>query len=82
MHRNDLYDSGSQVKCKNALGQSDCRIFELYYLKNYLRYKVNLFHAGTYLLRLQVDDVILGGCGQACPRRPLKALRSQKLKKV
>ena len=36
MHHNDLYDSieslgkyGSQVKCKNVLGQSDCRIFEI-----------------------------------------------------
>ena len=27
--------SGSQAKCKNVLNQSDCRIFELQYLKNY-----------------------------------------------
>ena len=48
--------SGSCVKCKNALGQSDCRIFKLQYLNNYLRYKVNFAHAGTYLLKLQIDD--------------------------
>ena len=38
-------------------------------------------HAGTYLLTLQIDDVILDGCGQACPGMPketIKILRSQK----
>ena len=55
--------SGSQVKCKNVLGQSDCRIFKL--LKNYWRNKVYFLHAGTYLLKLQIDDLILGGRGQA-----------------
>ena len=39
--------SGSRVKCKNALGQSD-----------------------TYLLMLQIDDVILHEWGQACPGMP------------
>ena len=53
-----LEKSGSQVKCKNALGQSDCRIFKLQYLKNYWRYKVYFLHAGTYVLKLQIDDVI------------------------
>ena len=60
--------SDSQVKCKNALCQSDCRIFKLYYLKDYRRHKVNLLHAGTYLLKLQINNVILGGRGQACPK--------------
>ena len=62
--------SGSQVKFKNALGQSDCRILisqKLWYLKNYWSYKIDFLHAGTYLLKLQNDDVILNEWGQACP---------------
>ena len=41
-------------------------------------------HAGTYLLKLQIDNMIVGGCGQACPDMPketVKTLRSQKQKK-
>ena len=74
--------SGSQVKCKSALGQSDCKIFKLYYLKNYWSYKVEFSHAGTYLLKLQIGDVILHEWGQACSQKILKLLRSQKLKEV
>ena len=48
------------VKCKDALGQLDCRIFKLSYLKNCWCYEVDFLHAGTYLLKLQIDDVILG----------------------
>ena len=66
--------SGSRVKCKNARGQSDCRIFKLYYLKIYWSYKVDFLRAGTYLLKLQIDDVTLGGCGQACPGIPKEAI--------
>ena len=49
-----------QVKCKDALGQLDCRIFKLSYLKSCWCYEVDFLHAGTYLLKLQIDDVILG----------------------
>ena len=42
----------------------------LNYLKNYWRYKVDFLHAGSYLLKLQIDDVILGGHGQAYPGMP------------
>ena len=28
-HNDDLYESGYQVKCKNVLCQSDCRIYKL-----------------------------------------------------
>ena len=42
-----LEKSVSWVKCKNALGQSDCRIFKLWYLKDQRRYKVDFWHAGT-----------------------------------
>ena len=35
--------SGSRVKCKNALGQSDFRILKLQNLKNYWMYKVDFF---------------------------------------
>ena len=41
-------------------------------MKNYWRNKVDFLDAGTYLLKLQIDNVILGGRGQACPKRLLK----------
>ena len=47
--------------------------------------KLIFLHTGTYLLKLQIDDVILGGDGQPCPGMPkeaIKTLRSQKLKKL
>ena len=65
----------SQVKCKNGLDQSDSRIFKLYYLKNYWSYKVDFLYAGTYLLRLQIDDVILGEHVQACQSIPNEAIK-------
>ena len=34
--------------------------------------KVDFLHAGTYPLKLQIDDVVLGGCGQACSKRLLR----------
>ena len=37
---------------------------------------IKLLHAGIYLLKLQIDDVILGGCGQACPGMPKEAIRT------
>ena len=40
-------------------------------------------YAGTYILKLQIVDVILGGCGQvylSMPKGAIKTLRSQKLK--
>ena len=46
---------------------------------------IDFLHAGTYLLKLQVDHVILGGRGQAClgiPKGAIKTLRSQKIKEV
>ena len=33
----------------------------LEYLKNYWSYKGGFLHAGTYMLKLQIDDMILGG---------------------
>ena len=42
-----LEKSVSWVKCKNALGQSDCRIFRLWYLKDQRSYKADFWHAGT-----------------------------------
>ena len=42
-------------------------------------------HAGTYVSKLQIDDVILGGHGQACPGMPKEAIktsRPQKLKEA
>ena len=37
---------------------------------------IKLLHAGIYLLKLQIDDMILGGCGQACPGMPKEAIRT------
>ena len=40
---------------------------------------------GLCILKPQIDDVISGGYGQACPGMPkeaIKTLRSQKLKEV
>ena len=36
-----------------------------FYLKNKWRYKVDLVHATSYLLKLQIDHVILDGHSQA-----------------
>ena len=36
-----------------------------FYLKSKCRYKVDLVHATSYLLKLQIDRVILDGHGQA-----------------
>ena len=66
--------SGSLVKYKNALGQS-----------NNWRYNTDFLHAVIHLLKLQIADVILGGCGQACPDIPNEAFKisvSQKLMEV
>ena len=76
---------GSRVKCRNNLSHSDCRIFKLEHVLNYWRYKVDFLNVGTYLLKLQIDDVVLHEWGQVCPGMPKEAvenLRSQKLKDV
>ena len=64
--------SDSPVKCKNALGQSNYRIFKLQYLKNYWSYNVDFLHAGLYLLMLQIE------WGQACPKTLLKTFNISK----
>ena len=61
--------SDSWVKC-----QSECRIFKLWYMKNYWSYEVDFLHAGTYLLKLQIDYVISYEWYQAYPKR-LKKLK-------
>ena len=40
-----------------------------------MSYKIDFLHAGTYLLKLRIDDVILYGPVQACPKRLLKLSR-------
>ena len=40
-------------------------------------------HASTYLLKIQIEDMILGECDQSCPgmlKEAIKTLRSQELK--
>ena len=61
--------------CKNVLSQSDCRTSQKY-LKNNWRYKVGILHAGTYPLKLQIDDVVLSGCGQVCPGMLKEAIKT------
>ena len=44
-----------------------------------------ILHAGTYILKFQIDDVILGGHAQVCPsmhKEAIKNLRSQKLEEM
>ena len=67
-----LGKSSSRLKCKNAFGQSDCRVFKLY-LKNYWSYKVDFVHAASYL-----DHVSLGGCGPGMPKEAFETYISQK----
>ena len=33
-----------------------------------IKYKVDFLHAGTYLVKVQIDDVILHEWDQACPK--------------
>ena len=44
--------------------------------QNYRRYKVDFLHAGTNLLKLQIDEVILYEWGQAYPGMPKEAFNS------
>ena len=42
-------------------------------------------HAASYLLKIEIDFVSLGGCGQACPgttKEAFKTLIYQKLSEV
>ena len=69
----------SQVKCKNTVGQSYSSIFKLSYLKNYWSCKVDFLPESTHLLKLSIDDVILGGhvqVGSGMPKEAIKTLRS------
>ena len=36
----------------------------------------NFLHAGTYLLKLKIDDVILYGRVKACPCMPKEAIKT------
>ena len=35
-------------------------------IAGFLSFKVDFLHVGTYFSKLQIDDMALGGCGQAC----------------
>ena len=39
-------------------------------------YKADFLHAGTYLLKLQIDDEVLSGRGQACPSMSKEAIKT------
>ena len=46
-----------------------------------IKYKVDFLHAGTYLLKLQINDVILYEWGQACPGMPKEAIKTLRFQK-
>ena len=48
-------------------------------LNNYWSYEVDFLHAGTYLLKLQIDYVILGRHSQACPGMPKEDFKTFKI---
>ena len=52
------YCFGSQLICKNFLGQSDYRIFKLEFLGKYTRHSI-FVHLEVHSLRLETDHVIL-----------------------
>ena len=56
--------SGSRVKDKNTLGQSDCKISKLWYLK--------IIGCRKLIFCYKIDDVILREWGQECPKMLLK----------
>ena len=68
-------ESVCRVKCKTAFSQSCYGTFKLYYLKNYWKYKADFLYAGTYQLKLQIDDVILDEWVQAYPGMPKEAIK-------
>ena len=52
------------------IGDTNTCNFYPVYLKNYSSYKMDFMHVCTYLLKLQIYDVILGGHVQSCPSMP------------
>ena len=63
----------SQVINKNALGQSDGKIFKFQYHKSYLRYKFPFF--------MQFDHVIFFGFSQARPNCSKKKISNTDFEK-
>ena len=73
------------MRGKSLILKLNAKMLSATHLKNYWSYKVDFLHASTYLLKLEIDNVILDGHAQACHgmlKDGIKTLRSQKLKKV
>ena len=73
------------MRGKSLILKLNAKMLSATHLKNYWSYKVDFLHASTYLLKLEIDNVILDGYAQACHgmlKDGIKTLRSQKLKKV
>ena len=96
MHHNNLYDS-VKTAClsgKNLVLELNANMLSANQIAEFLKLdiaktigcmKLIFLHAGTYLLKLQIDDVILNGWGQVSPGMPKKAfetLISQKQREV
>ena len=60
-------------KCCHPIRFQD---FQALISQNYWSCKVDFLHAGKYLLKLQLNEVILGGHGQACPGTPKEAIKT------
>ena len=83
MHHNNLYDS-VKTAClsgKNLVLELNANMLSANQIAEFLKLdiaktigcmKLIFLHAGTYLLKLQIDDVILHKWSQACPKRLLK----------
>ena len=82
MHHIGLYDS-VKTECLGKIWLSSylqeklsanqiAKFLNIYCLKNYRRYKVAFLHAGAYLVKPQVYQVILEGVvrnAQTCPKK-------------
>ena len=53
---------------QNAVSQSNCRIFKMYYLKEEVNDEVYFWYADKHRSLLQVDTIIFGVCNQAFPK--------------
>ena len=60
---------------RKCSGPIRLQVFKIWFPKNYWSYKVDFLHAVTYLLKLQIDDMILGERGQGCPGMPKRLLK-------
>ena len=59
------------------LSANQIAVFSNFNISKAIGDKVDFLHAGTYLLKQQIDDVILGGGGQVWPSMPKCAFKTE-----